>query len=62
MSGDLTVSGLLEVHTYTDLSDIDSDRVITASFLHLSIQMFLAAVHVSYMGERRCQKGGHSGS
>ena len=45
-SGDNTLSGLLDVYTDTDISNIDSDQVITASFLHLSIQEFLAAVHI----------------
>ena len=45
-SDDHTVSGLLEVYTDTDISNIDSDQVITSSFLHLSIQEFLAAVHI----------------
>ena len=43
---DRTISGLLEVFTEDDISNIDSDQAITASFLHLSIQEFLAAVHI----------------
>ena len=52
-SKDQVVSGLLEVYKDTDIGNIDGDHTITASFLHLSIQEFLAAVHVCITWEEK---------
>ena len=46
VSGDPIVTGLMEIYTHEDGLDVTRTRVSSASFLHLSIQEFLAAVHV----------------
>ena len=46
VSGDPIVTGLMEIYTHEDGLDVARTRVSSASFLHLSIQEFLAAVHV----------------
>ena len=41
-----TVQGFLELYTEDDGMCLDTDQSVTASFLHLSIQEFMAAVHI----------------
>ena len=43
---DRTVQGFLELYTEDGGMCLDGDQSVTASFLHLSIQEFMAAVHI----------------
>ena len=46
VSDDPIVTGLMEIYTQEDGLDVARTRVSSASFIHLCIQEFLAAVHV----------------
>ena len=43
---DRTVQGFLELYTEDGVMCLGGDQAVTASFLHLSIQEFMAAVHI----------------